>query len=76
MPQLHCSVPQQVADQIRRRAASEGKSVSRFLAGLLCREVGVEDWPQGFFDHVVGGWEGEPLERPRQPIAEVRATLA
>jgi len=25
-----------------------------------------EEWPERFFEEVVGGWKGEPLERPDQ----------
>jgi hypothetical protein len=25
-------------------------------------------WPIGFFETVIGGWVGEPLERPKQII--------
>ena len=40
-------------------------SLSQYVAELVKRELGME-WPEGFFDEVVGGWHGEPLERPPQ----------
>ena len=40
--------------------------------------VGLEvagEWPEGFFEEVVGGWKGEPLDRPEQGQAERRDRL-
>ena len=33
------------------------------------------DWPPHFFDIVIGGWQGAPLERPAQGILEERDAL-
>jgi hypothetical protein len=33
-----------------------------------------EEWPEGFFEEVVGGWKGEPLERPDQGWFEATRT--
>jgi hypothetical protein len=61
MPQLHLYVPQDVADELRRRAEAEGMSTSKYLASLV--ESRVEPaWPANWFERVVGGWQGE-LER-------------
>ncbi|BCL38199.1 hypothetical protein [Nostoc sp. MS1] len=32
-------------------------------------------WNPGFFEEVIGGWVGEPLERPEQGEYESRETL-
>ena len=32
-----------------------------------------DEWPEGFFEEVVGGWKGEPIERPEQAPLELRA---
>ncbi len=32
-------------------------------------------WMPGFFEEVIGGWVGEPLERPDQGEYETRETL-
>jgi len=40
-------------------------SVSAWLAQLVRGEIGT-GWPDGWFDDVVGGWHGEPLERGPQ----------
>lgn len=74
MPQLHCYVPDVVAQKVQRRAAAAGVSTSRYLADLIKEKVGA-DWPAGYFERVVGGWEGEPLERPAQGEFESRDSL-
>ena len=74
MPQLHFYVPEPVAARVRQRAMAAGLSASRYLAELVQREVGTE-WPQGFFEQVVGGWQGEPLDRPPQGAFETREML-
>ena len=77
MPQLHCYVPKEIAAELRRRAEAEATSVSALLGALVKREVGgQDDWPEGYFEKVVGGWRGdEPLERLPQPPAEEREAL-
>lgn len=74
MTQFIIEVPDSVAEQLRRRVEAQGLTVSQYLANLLCRELS-EEWPPGFFDEVVGGWLGEPLERPRQGAYEYRERL-
>lgn len=73
MPQLHLYLPDDVADEVRRRAASRGLTVSRFLVEIVSREVSM-GWPPGWFDRVVGGWKGE-LERPPQGVDAPRQEL-
>jgi hypothetical protein len=73
MPQLHCYVPKELAEKLRERAEREGLSLSRLLARVLDREV--DDWPEGFFEKVAGGWKGEPPVRPEQDPWEDRARL-
>jgi hypothetical protein len=34
------------------------------------------EWPEGFFEEVVGGWQGEPLTRTPQGEYEDREPLA
>lgn len=74
MPQLHVYVPKNLAIEVRRRAEALGLSVSRYLAQLLGREVR-DEWPEDWFNRVVGGWQGEPLQRPTQGTYEVRDEL-
>jgi hypothetical protein len=74
MPQLHLYVPDDVAETAKARAKAAGKSLSSYLADLVVAEV-AGDWPEGFFERVVGGWKGEPLERPDQGQLEEREPL-
>jgi hypothetical protein len=75
MAQLHCYVPEEIAQRAQRRAAQSGLSLSRYLAELVKRDTSVsEGWPEGYFD-VFGKWEGAPLERPQQSALEERAEM-
>ncbi len=60
-----------MAERIRRAADETSLSVSRYLAEVIQREVATE-WPDDYFEAVIGGWVGEPLERAPQGTAEVR----
>ena len=71
MPQLHLYVPEQMGDRIRQEAMAAGLSVSQYLAEVVKRELHPE-WPAGFFEEVVGGWQGEPLQRAEQGALDVR----
>jgi hypothetical protein len=74
MAQLHFYVPDEIAAEIKRRASARGLTTSRFVAELVTKEVAT-DWPPGFFEEVVGGWKGEPLERPEQLPTEDREPI-
>jgi hypothetical protein len=74
MSQLLIDVSDAIAEQLRRRAEAQGLTVSQYLENLLCRELS-EEWPPGFFEEVVGGWQGEPLERPPQGAYENRERI-
>jgi hypothetical protein len=72
--QLHFYVPDEVGAAVRRAAEAKGLSVSAYVALLVSREV-CEGWPERYFETVVGGWEGEPLERADQGALESREAL-
>lgn len=74
MPQLHAYVPSRLAERLRARARARGIPVSRHLAELIQRDVG-SGWPDGFFEEVVGGWQGGPLRRPPQGRPDKREAL-
>ncbi len=74
MAQMHFYVPDPVARELRARAKALGLTVSRYLANVVRREVG-QGWPAGYFEEVVGRWEGEPLRRPPQGEHEDREGL-
>ena len=74
MPQLHLYVPDEVAETAKARAKAARKSLSSYLADLVIKEIAGE-WPEGFFEEVVGGWQGDPLKRAGQGRAESRDRL-
>ncbi len=75
MAQLHCYVPEDIAQQAQRRAEQAGLSLSRYLAELVKRDAATASgWPEGYFD-VFGSWQGEPLERAPQGEFEERLPL-
>jgi len=71
MAQLHMYVPDSVAEKIRQKAEAKRMTVSRYLAELAKTDAEM-DWPDGYFETIVGGWEGEPLARPGQGTLEAR----
>ena len=74
MPQLHLYVSDEIAETVKARAKAAGQSLSSYLADLVVNQV-AGDWPEGFFERVVGGWKGDPLERPKQGRLERRDRL-
>jgi len=74
MSQLHLYLPEELEREVRRRAAKRGLSVSAFLSKLVRSQV-ADEWPDGYFETVVGGWKGEPLVRPQSLNLEEREEL-
>jgi len=74
LAQVHFYVPERLASELRERAQANGLSLSWYVAKLVCREL-EHDWPDSYFDTVVGGWKGDPLERPPQGDYETRGSL-
>ena len=63
MAQLHCYVPDKLAEQVQQRANQAGLSLPLYLAELIKRDVATESaWTEAFFDNL-GTWEGVRLER-------------
>ncbi len=75
MMRLYCNVPEVLARKVQERAEALGVSTSHYLAELIRRDVG-SGWPDGYFERVVGGWQGEELIRPEQLAVEAREVLA
>lgn len=72
MPQLHLYVPEEVAVKLRERAKVQGVSLSKYLAGVVSKEVAA-GWPVGYFESVVGSWHGEVPAIEDLPPAEQEA---
>jgi hypothetical protein len=67
MPQLHFYVPDDVAGQIRHRAAQAKLSVSRYVAELVKRDAGL-GWPDGYFEDIsAGAWDATLTHEPSGP---------
>lgn len=75
MPQLHCYVPETVAQQLQRQAALLGLSVSAYLADLVKRDVN-GGWPEGFEAALFAPQvEHSPLVHEPAGLAEERTAL-
>lgn len=74
MPQLHLYLTEDLANKVHQHADAAGISISRYLAEIVQKEM-TSDWPEGYFEAVVGGWKGKPLERPDQGTLETREVL-
>ncbi len=74
MPQLHFYVPETTAAVLRARARNLGQPLSKYLAGIVRRELG-GDWPEGFFTELPGSWAGGPLVRAEPGEYERREPL-
>jgi hypothetical protein len=68
---MHFYVSEAIAEHLRARARALGLSVSKYLAIVVCRDVHA-GWPSDYFEQVVGGWQGEILQRPPQGSPEDR----
>jgi hypothetical protein len=58
MAQLNIYVPDELEGKVRKEASRRGQSISAFIAELVRKEVGGDQWPRGFFD-LAGSWEGD-----------------
>ncbi len=75
MPQLHCYVPDAIAEQLQRQAAQLGQSVSGYLAELVKRDVSA-GWPEGFEAALFGPQvERSPLLVDSAGLAQERIDL-
>lgn len=73
MSQLHCDVPDELARKLEEKAKRVKMPVSKYLVQLIKRDV-EKQWPKGYFD-CFGGWQGGPLERPKQGEYEQRMSF-
>lgn len=70
MPQLHFYVPNEIAEQVKARAAQSKLPVSRYVADLVTRDV-CRGWPEHYFERISGTAEGARLEyEPSGPPEE------
>ena len=70
MAQLHFYVPDDVAEQIKIRAAQAKLPISRYVADLVKRDVG-QGWPENYFERISGAAKGATLKyEPSAPPEE------
>lgn len=70
MPQLHFYVPDDVAEQIKARAALAKLPISRYVADLVKRDVG-QGWPENYFERISGEAESATIRyEPSGPPEE------
>ena len=74
MAQLNLYVDDELMEQIRRAADTADLSISRYVAQLVRHQI-ENEWPENFFEEVLGGWQGEPLVRAPQGMSEEREGL-
>jgi len=74
MTQIHCYIPDDMAAKLRKKADQRHLSVSKYLANLVKNDISTQ-WPEGYFEAVLGQWEGTPLKRPDQGVVDKRDTF-
>lgn len=70
MAQLHCYVPDEIAERLQEKAQAAHLPVSKYLAMLVAKDL-ENRWPDDYFE-LFGQWQGESLERPDQGAFEER----
>ena len=64
MAQMHFYVPDDFAQEIRRRAKAARMPVSRYLVQVIRNEID-SGWPDNYFNDVQGNWQDKPRKRSR-----------
>ena len=62
MPEIRLQLPEEIATRVLEYATAHGMTVDSYITEIITRET-YSTWPEGFFQQVVGGWRGEPLQR-------------
>ncbi|MGB3681358.1 MAG: hypothetical protein WA990_02620 [Rubrobacteraceae bacterium] len=50
-------------------------TLSKYLAEVVKKEADAEEWPEDFFENVLGAWEGG-IKRPPQGVYEEREDIS
>ena len=74
MPEIRLQLPEEIAARVLEYAAAHGMTVDSYITEIITRET-YSTWPESFFQQVVGGWKGEPLQRFPQGELEHRERL-
>lgn len=62
-------------DYLPENTLAELAQFIAFLQFKAEQTTSKSSWPAGFFEKVIGGWQGRSLERPDQGIFEERDIL-
>ena len=68
MAQLSLYVDDSMMEDLRRDAAREGKTLSKFVAGVLKDHAENNRWPHGFFNLYGACEDGVLVEPPDEPF--------
>jgi len=74
MPQLHFYVPDDVAAQIKARAAQAKLSISRYVADLVKRDVS-QCWQNDYLERISGAAQDTPIGFEPSGLPEERLLL-
>ena len=74
MAQLHFYVPDILAEQIKARAAQAKMPISRYVAELVKRDVGL-GWPKDYFKRISSGAATAAIVHEASGPAEERQPL-
>ena len=74
MPQLHFYVPDDVAEQIKARAALAKQPVSRYVAELVKRDLS-QGWPKDYFERIAGVTGDDPIVYEPSGLPEERLKI-
>jgi len=62
-------------EEYREDIQALGHEISRQGTERLDQERASNQWPDGYFETVFGGWQGDPLVRPEQGEFEQRESF-
>lgn len=71
MAHVNIYLDDELLEKVRRAANIENSSLSGFVRERLRESLQeTNDWPEGYFDNVIGSLSDSDLERPEQPDFE------
>lgn len=68
MPQLSLYMDEPMMESLRQDASREGKTLSKFVAGVLKDRAENNRWPHGFFNLYGACDDGVLVEPPDEPF--------
>lgn len=73
----------EILEKLQNQAITHGRTLREEIKLILTKEANQPilktpeslGWSQGFFEEVIGGWQGEPLTRAKQEDIPMREEL-